>query len=238
MILRVSASTRESGASADAVEHVRDAIRSGRFAPGDRIVEREIADELGISSIAVRDAFARLAQEGWIERLPRRGVRVRPLDAETIDDITSVRALLEGEAASRAAARIARGDVDGELDGSALGLVEGIPTAMTRAGRRGDRDALLALDDAFHAALWHLAGSPTLEEMLQNLRARVTPLIRESLHLIPDDELPQMGEWHAELLAAIHEGPRPARTAAAHHTDRTRTRVLAAGETHHEGGGR
>ena len=139
MISRVSASTRESGASADAVEHVRDAIRSGRFAPGDRIIEREIADELGISSIAVRDAFARLAQEGWIERLPRRGVRVRPLDAETIDDITSVRALLEGEAASRAAARIARGDVDGELDGSALGLVEGFIPAL------GDLVTLLAI---------------------------------------------------------------------------------------------
>ena len=136
------------------------------------------------------------------------------------------RSLLEGEAAARAAARLVDG-LDGDVADSALGLVEGIPEAMTRAGGRGDRATLLALDDAFHAALWHLAGSPTLEEMLQNLRARVTPMIRESLYLMPDDDLPLMGEWHAELLAAIHEGPRPARAAAAHHTDRTRTRVLA-----------
>lgn len=230
---------RESGVAADAVEHVRDAIRSGRYAPGDRIVEREIAEELGISSIAVRDAFARLAQEGWIERLPRRGVRVRQLDGDEIGDITALRALLEGEAASRAAARLARGDVASDVADSAIGLLDGIPAAMTRAGQRRDRRALLALDDAFHAALWHLAGSPTLEEMLQNLRARITPIIRESLLLIPDAELPQMGEWHAELLAAIREGARPARSAATHHTDRTRTRVLATSSAlPGEGGGR
>jgi DNA-binding GntR family transcriptional regulator len=229
MILRMPMNAHDTGVTADAVEFVREAIRSGRYLPGDRIVEREISEELGISSIAVRDAFARLTLEGWIERLPRRGVRVRPLDAHEIADISALRALLEGEAAARASARLADG-IDGELADSALGLVEGIPAAMARAGGRRDRDRLLALDDAFHAALWHLAGSPTLEEMLQNLRARVTPMIRASLHLIDDAELPQVGEWHAELLAAIHEGPRPARAAAARHTDRTRTRVLHAHE--------
>jgi len=139
----------------------------------------------------------------------------------------TTRALLEGEAAARAAARVASGDTGGDIDASALGLVAGIPEAMTRAARRRDRDTLLALDDAFHAALWHLAGSPTLEEVLQNLRARITPIIRQSLALMPDDELARMGEWHAELLAAVHEGPRPARSAAARHTDLTRARVLA-----------
>lgn len=227
------------GKAAEAAEFVREEIRRGRYLPGDRIVEREVADEVGISSIGVRDAFALLLQEGWIERLPRRGVRVRTLDAAEIGDITDLRALLEGEAAARAAERLAAGATGDGVADSALQLVEGIPDAMERAGRRHDRQALLALDDAFHAALWHLAGSPTLEEMLQNLRARVTPIIRESLHLIPDDELPRMGEWHAELLAAIHEGPRPARAASAHHTDRTRTRVLAAsGSRVEEGGGR
>jgi DNA-binding GntR family transcriptional regulator len=223
----VSIDARDSGVAADAVQHVRDQIKSGRIAPGERIVERQVAEELGISSIAVRDAFARLIQEGWIERVPRRGVRVRRLDPAEIADITDLRALLEGEAAARAAARVASGDTGGDIDASALGLVAGIPEAMTRAARRRDRDTLLALDDAFHAALWHLAGSPTLEEVLQNLRARITPIIRQSLALMPDDELARMGEWHAELLAAVHEGPRPARSAAARHTDLTRARVLA-----------
>jgi len=49
---------RESGVTADAVDHIRAAIRNGRLSPGERIVERSISDELDISSIAVRDAFS------------------------------------------------------------------------------------------------------------------------------------------------------------------------------------
>ena len=75
----------DSGVAAEATEHLREAIRTGRFGPGDRIVERPVAEELGISAIAVRDAFARLVHEGWIERLPRRGVRVRRLVPEEVD---------------------------------------------------------------------------------------------------------------------------------------------------------
>lgn len=219
---------REAGVTVEAAEHIRSAIRSGRIAPGERIVERTIASDLGISSIAVRDAFARLTQEGWIERLPRRGVRVRRLDAAEIDDISTLRSLLEGEAAARTAVQIALGSEQSPVSASALTLIVGIPDAMQRAARRGDRQALFALDDAFHAALWHLAGSPTLEDLLQNLRARITPIIRQSLWTMSKDDMLQMSAWHAELLAAIHEGPKPARRAAEHHTDRTRRRVLDA----------
>jgi len=217
---------REAGVTVEAAEHIRSAIRSGRIAPGERIVERTIASDLGISSIAVRDAFARLAQEGWIERLPRRGVRVRRLEPEEIEDISALRALLEGEAAARAAAQLCSGAEPSPLSASTLALITSIPDAMNRAARRGDRQTLFALDDAFHAALWHLAESPTLEELLQNLRARITPIIRQSLWMMPKDDMLKTGGWHAELLAAIHEGPKPARRAAEHHTDRTRRRVL------------
>ena len=219
---------REAGVTVEAAEHIRSAIRSGRIAPGERIVERTIASDLGISSIAVRDAFARLAQEGWIERLPRRGVRVRRLEPEEIEDISALRALLEGEAAARAAAQLCSGDEPSPLSASTLALITSIPDAMHRAARRGDRQTLFALDDAFHAALWHLAESPTLEELLQNLRARITPIIRQALWMMPKDDMLKMGAWHAELLAAIHEGPKPARRAAEHHTDRTRRQVLDA----------
>ena len=219
---------REAGVTVEAAEHIRSAIRSGRIAPGERIVERTIASDLGISSIAVRDAFARLAQEGWIERLPRRGVRVRRLEPEEIEDISALRALLEGEAAARAAAQLCSGAEPSPLSASTLALITSIPDAMHRAARRGDRQTLFALDDAFHAALWHLAESPTLEELLQNLRARITPIIRQALWMMPKDDMMKMGAWHAELLAAIHEGPKPARRAAEHHTDRTRRQVLDA----------
>lgn len=206
----------ESGVAAAASEHLRDAIRLGRFGPGDRIVERPVAEELGISAIAVRDAFARLVSEGWIERLPRRGVRVRSLTPAQVDDVASARALVEGQAAALAAARIpTSGDAE---------LAQLLP-AMGRAAARGDLNALLALDDAFHGVLWRIAASPTLEELLLNLRARVTPLVRLSLGSMSPGELVEMEGWHAELLAALHAGEAAARAAAMRHSDLTRDRV-------------
>ncbi len=206
-----------SGLTAEAADHLRDAIRDGRFGPGDRIVERPVAEELGVSPITVRDAFARLEREGWIQRLPRRGVRVRRLAREEVDDVAGARALVEGQAAALAAVHVAAGGDDAEL--------RRLPPAMGRAARRGDLAELLALDDAFHAALWRLAASPTLEELLRNLRARVTPLVRLSLQSMSPDELLAMEPWHAELLAALHAGAGPAREAARHHSDLTRDRV-------------
>ena len=218
---------RESGVSADAVDYVRDAIRSGRIGPGDRIVERSVAHELGISSIAVRDAFARLVHEGWIERRPRRGVRVRRLGLDQVDDITAVRSLLEGEAAMRAAARIAAvGDAD---------LCE-ITVAMRQAARRGDRSELLMLDDAFHGALWRLAASATLEELLLNLRSRVTPLVRRSLDNMSSAYLRRMETWHVAFIAALHKGEIAARAEATRHAYLTRDRIRTTPYLSDEGG--
>lgn len=209
-------SHHESGVTAEATDHLRDAIRRGRFGPGDRIVERPVAEELGISAIAVRDAFSRLVQEGWIERVPRRGVRVRSLVRSQIDDIAAARALVEGRAAALAAVRI---DVAGDAE------LQRITTAMGGAAREQDVAGLLALDDAFHIELWRLAASPTLEELLRNLRARVTPLVRLALESMTPEELLAMEGWHADLLAGLHEGKAAARRAAVVHSDRTRDRV-------------
>jgi DNA-binding GntR family transcriptional regulator len=213
----------ESGVSHEATRHLREAIRAGRFGPGDRIVERLVAEELGISPIAVRDAFARLVQEGWIERLPRRGVRVPRLAPADVDDVLAARTLLEGQAAALAAGRIATAG-DAEL--------RRIPQAMGDAARHEDVAALLTLDDAFHRAIWRLAGSPTIEELLGTLRARVTPLVRLSLQRMSPGQLREMEAWHAELLRALHEGEEAARAAVQRHSDLTRDRVhgVAAGE--------
>jgi DNA-binding GntR family transcriptional regulator len=209
----------ESGVAADAAAHLRAAIRAGRFPPGARIVERPVAAELGISPIAVREALARLTQEGWIERLPRRGARVRDPAADELDDITAARVLVEGEALARAATR---------LGGEGERALRAILAAMDRAARRGDRTALLEQDEAFHAALWRAAGSPTLEELLGTLTARIIPLVRRSIDRMSPAELAAMRGWHEELLDAVLAGPEAARAGVAAHAELTRARVGAA----------
>jgi len=209
----------DTGVTAEAAAHLRAAIREGRFAPGARIVERPVARELGISPIAVRDALSRLTQEGWVERLPRRGARVRAPGADELDDITAARVLVEGEALARASAA---------LDAATERELRGLLTAMERAAATEDRSALLAHDEAFHAALWRASASPTLEELLGSLTARVIPLIRRSIDGMPAAELGAMRGWHAELLDGVLAGPDGARAAVARHAELTRSRVAAA----------
>src|SRR5690606_314708 len=76
-------------------DELRAAIHSGELAPGDRLVERKLAERLGVSHIPVREALTRLAEERLITREPRRGARVAALTAQDLEEIASLRTALE-----------------------------------------------------------------------------------------------------------------------------------------------
>ena len=93
-------------ASAAATELIRQAIVDGRLPPGQRLKEEELARELGISRTPVREALLILQTEGLVDAAPNRGAVVRSHDADDLEDLYQLRALLEGYAARRAAANI------------------------------------------------------------------------------------------------------------------------------------
>ena len=81
---------------ADAVvDRLRAAISSGMYSPGERLVERRLAHEFGISHIPLREALARLTEEGLVVRLPRRGARVASLTPRMLEEVSSLRVVLE-----------------------------------------------------------------------------------------------------------------------------------------------
>ena len=82
-------------------ERLRTAIQTGVYPPGTRLPERPIAAELGVSHIPVREALARLAEEGLVDREPRRGARVAALTARQLDEISTLRIVLEQFVARR-----------------------------------------------------------------------------------------------------------------------------------------
>lgn len=110
-------------ASTAATELIRAAIVDGRLGPGERLKEEELARELGISRTPVREALLVLQTEGLIESAPNRGATVRSYDADDLDDLYQLRAVLEGFAARLAATRIADGEV-AELRSSCDRFVE------------------------------------------------------------------------------------------------------------------
>lgn len=74
---------------------LRDAILSGRFGDGERIIEREIATEFGVSRGPIRDALRQLDEEGLVSVLPRRGARVASLTVDDAVEVLEIRAALE-----------------------------------------------------------------------------------------------------------------------------------------------
>src|SRR5215469_10859654 len=82
-----------------ALQKMRTAILDARFLPGDRLVERALCEELGVSRTVVREVLRHLETEGLVESLPNQGPIVAILDIDTAAEIYEIRALLEGDAA-------------------------------------------------------------------------------------------------------------------------------------------
>lgn len=124
-------------------EHIVEGIVSGRWQPGERIVERRIATELEVSQTPVREALRELESLRLIESAPNKGVRVRNLTAADLEESYPVRAGLEAIAAELAAARLAE-------DCSAL---EPHVAALYEADRESDGTGQVRHTVGFHREL-------------------------------------------------------------------------------------
>ncbi len=136
------------------------AIADGSLAPGERIVQGELADRLGVSRQPVSHALHLLKREGLVEESGRQGFRVVPVDPARVRQLYEVRAALD-ELAARAAAARAGGDPAGRA---------ALETAF-EAGRRMPPAPAMAEairhDTAFHRALYRLSGNGAIDEVLR-----------------------------------------------------------------------
>ena len=87
-------------------ETLRDAIRKGILEPGERLMEVQLAEELGISRTPVREAIRKLEQEGYVIMMPRRGTYVSDISTNDVKEIFEIRSALESLATGLAARRI------------------------------------------------------------------------------------------------------------------------------------
>jgi len=138
---------------------LRDAIVSGRFRPGDRLNESQLAREFGVSRIPVREALMQLQEHGLVMNHERRGMFVTRLNEEDVQRINSLRVVLEAEALKLCRLKITKKDA---------ARLNSIMARMEAWTERTEMDAA-ALDLQFHRTLWEAAGNPYLTKALDSL---------------------------------------------------------------------
>ena len=168
-----------------------DAISDGSMAPGARVMQEDIAEQLAVSRQPVLQALRLLKNDGFVLDAPGRGVLVAPLDVAWLVQIYQVRSALDGLAA-RLAAR-ARYKVDAQL----------IRRGRVAASGQ-DIKAMMAADAAFHAAIYAASGNPLIAQSAQ-LHWRH---IRRAMGAVLQVSAMRESIWdeHAAIAKAISEG--------------------------------
>jgi DNA-binding GntR family transcriptional regulator len=199
---------------------LKASILEGLLPPGEEAVEQAIADQLGMSRTPVHEAVLRLQHEGFLRVLPRRGVRVLPIDPEDLRQTYEVLIALEGAAAALLAAR-------GAAAAEVLDAMREATAAMAAALGRGDRAGWAAADDRFHRALLAGSGNPKLARLAETAadqaqRARSATAARR-----PEPET--SAREHGAILDALAAGDGDAaRAAVAAHRTRASREILRA----------
>jgi DNA-binding GntR family transcriptional regulator len=142
-------------------EVLREAITGGHLRANDPLLQDEIAAQLRVSHIPVREALRQLQSEGLVTYQPNRGATVSALTADEIREIYDIRTILETAAVRRAAPR---------LDGATLARAARILDAAEAAT---DAATWGSLDVDFHQLIYDLDGRPRLQELIAGLLRRV-----------------------------------------------------------------
>ncbi|KQX94822.1 GntR family transcriptional regulator [Variovorax sp. Root473] len=144
-------------------------LKAGRFAPGEKLKLRDLAAEMGISPTPVREALARLISEQALEQVGHHSVRVPVMSEERFAEVRTLRLMLEGEAAARAAPRATAEDVK---------KLEAIHDRMAALREAGDTAGELVEAERFHMEVYALARMPVLQRMVEGLWLQCGPLMK------------------------------------------------------------
>ena len=176
------------------INAIREQIRDGRLAEGQRLVVADVTRKLGVSNGPVREAIRRLTGEGLVEIVPHKGAAVREFSARDVREIFEVREVLEGLAARLAAERIGQGDARDRLR-----ALQDESRAVLSGGK-----GYIDHNQSFHELIYALAGNERVQEQARQL---TLPLYRLRMHHLMDPAYARTSAAeHALIVDAILEG--------------------------------
>ncbi len=140
---------------------LRQAILKGELKPGERLMEIQLAEKMGVSRTPIREAIRKLSNEGLVTLIPRKGAIVAGISEKMLTDVLQVRMTLERMAYECAFRNFT------DKDRTALSKAE---KNFEEAVREGDLVKITEADEAFHFVIYEAAGNDKLKELLNNLR--------------------------------------------------------------------
>jgi DNA-binding GntR family transcriptional regulator len=171
-------------------QRLREAILAGELAGGERLVHEDLANRFGISRIPVRDALKRLVADGLVDLDERRIYRVSRCGIEDVEEIYSLRSLLESHAVALATARLEDDD---------LAALARLQEEMEEAAATRDAETFVERNQAFHRGLYECAGQPRLLRMIEGLWQGLPPLTPLTI----ESRLAKSNQEHRAIVDAL-----------------------------------
>lgn len=181
----------EEGLNTAVYNELRTRLVMGRMSPGHELSTRSIAAELGVSQTPVRDALSRLAAEGAVAIRSKRRVRVPPMTGERFTDLLRCRMLLEPEAASLAIPQLNETHIAQLID---------LDAKLDTAIAKGDADAYMQNNHAFHFTLYRAQSRSTLVQLIETLWLQSGPFMRAAYARVASTSL---HDNHQSVIDAI-----------------------------------
>lgn len=201
-------------------EQLKLQILTGKITPGTRMMEVELADEMGVSRTPVREAIRKLEKEGLVTIEPRRGAYASDISVKDMVDTLEVREDLEGLAAAMAVERMTDDQLEELLQ---------ITRKYSEAIKNSDTEKIISYDEAFHKYIVACSGNKTLIQLSET----VQELALRFRYLFYDDfsRYENMPVEHRIIIDAIKGGDaETARQIAEDHVKRLKEFVIQEGE--------
>lgn len=173
-------------------ETLREAIRSGVLKPGERLMEIQLSDELGVSRTPVREAMRELELEGYVIMLPRRGTYVANISIRDINEVFEIRTTLDALASGLAAERITEEELE-QLERLLVSIGENI--------EKRNMKKVVEDDMEFHDLLYKASRNQRLVSIISNLREQMTRF--RSMSMSYPGRLKKTLKEHSRLVEAI-----------------------------------
>ena len=143
---------------------LRDAILTGKLVPGERLMENQLAEKLGVSRTPVREALRMLELENLVELVPRKGAQVLDMSEKDITNILEVRSALEGLATSLACKKMTKED---------LQQLKNMEVDFEKAVADNDVEHFVDIDEDFHDLIFAATENDKLINIFRNLRIQL-----------------------------------------------------------------